>query len=276
MTGPLQGQVAFITGAARGLGRDQALRLARDGARIVATDLCAPVASAPYPAATPDDLSETERLVRADGGEIISRIVDVRSSEQLDAAVTATLDAFGRIDVVVANAGILSVGPTVELAEQQWQDVIDVNLTGVWRTCKAAVPALVDGGRGGSIIIISSTAGGRGAPNIGHYVSAKTGVVGLMRTLSLELAGARIRVNSLHPTGVDTVMIQNPAVYGLYLPGVENVTAEAYRAASTANHPMKVPWLEPTDVSNAVAFLASDESRYITGVELPIAAGRPY
>jgi (+)-trans-carveol dehydrogenase len=174
---------------------------------------------------------------------------------------------------VCSNAGIASFGQAAELDETAWQDMIDIQLTGMWHACKAAIPHLIAGGRGGSIVITSSTAGLKGFQNLAHYVSAKHGVVGLMRTLALELAPHFIRVNTVHPTSVNTDMIQNDATYRLFLPGVEHPTPEQFAEASQATNALPIPWVEPADISNAVLFLASDEARYVTGVTFPVDAG---
>lgn len=271
----LDGKVALITGAARGQGRSHALRMSAEGAKVIAVDACTPIESVPYPLATADDLAETARMVEQAGGEIVTYRADTRDLDQLVAACDAGVKAFGRIDIAVANAGVISVGPTGELTEDQWQDVIDVNLTGVWKTCKAVLPHLRRAGAGASIVVISSSAAGRGTPNVGHYATAKTGIVGLMRTLAQELAPVGIRVNSVHPTTVDTDMVQNDMMRALFLPGRE-LTQDAFEEVCRQMNPMGVPWIESEDVSNAVLFLASEESRYITGVELPIMAGRQF
>jgi (+)-trans-carveol dehydrogenase len=275
MTGRVAGKVAFITGAARGQGRSHAIRLAQEGADIIAVDICRQVDSVPYPMATPEDLAETVRQVEALDRRIIASQADVRDYDALSAAVDAGVAELGRLDIVSANAGIFSFGTLDELAEVTWQDMIDTNLTGVWHAAKAAIPHLKAGGRGGAIILTSSSLGLEGMPDVGHYVAAKHGVVGLMRTLALELAPLGIRVNSLHPTAVNTDMIQNAATYELFtsdLPVAERtpaVVAERFQAINA----MPVPWVEPVDISNALLWLASDEARYVTGVTLPVDAG---
>jgi NAD(P)-dependent dehydrogenase (short-subunit alcohol dehydrogenase family) len=192
----------------------------------------------------------------------------------LRAAVDEGVAQLGRLDIVAANAGIASTADgTVGLSDQEWQDMIDVNLTGVWQTCKAAVPHLIEGGRGGSMILTSSAAGLMAYPNIGHYVAAKHGVVGLMKTLALELAPHNIRVNSLHPTQVNTPMIMNETIYKLFMPDQEHPTAEGFAPVSQEMNALPIPWVEAVDISNALVFLASDEARYITGVTLPVDAG---
>lgn len=273
MTGRVAGKVALITGAARGQGRSHALRLAGEGAGIIALDICRQIESVPYPLATPEDLEETARQVKELGQKVVTREVDVRDGEALTAAVNDGVAQLGGLDIVIANAGILSVGASFELSEQTWSQVIDTNLSGVWRTTKAAIPHLIAGGKGGSIVLTSSVAGLMGQPGIGHYVAAKHGVVGLMKTLALELAPLNIRVNSIHPTNVDTGMIMNEATYRVFLPDDPYPTREKFAVPAGEMNALPVPWIEPGDVSNAVLFLASDEARYITGISMPIDAG---
>jgi (+)-trans-carveol dehydrogenase len=273
MTGRVAGKVALITGAARGQGRSHALRLAEEGADIIALDICRQIESVPYPLATPEDLEETARQVKEIGVNVVTREVDVRDGEALASAVNDGVAQLGRLDIVVANAGILSVGASFELSEQAWSQMIDTNLSGVWRTTKAAVPHLIAGGNGGSIVLTSSVAGLIGQPGIGHYVAAKHGVVGLMKTLALELAPLSIRVNCIHPTTVNTEMIMNEPTYRIFLPDDPHPTKEKFAAPAGEMNALPVPWIEPGDVSNAVLFLASDEARYITGISLPIDAG---
>src|SRR3984893_2593426 len=273
MTGRVEGKVAFITGAARGQGRSHAVRLAEEGADIIAVDICAQIGSVPYEMATPADLAETVREVESLDRRIVAAEADVRDYAALKAALDDGVAQLGGLDIVSANAGIASFAPAADLEEATWQDMIDVNLTGVWHAAKAAIPHLIAGGRGGSIVLTSSTAGLVALPNMAHYVAAKHGVVGLMRTLALELAPHSIRVNSVHPTGVNTPMVQNEPTMRVFLPGVENPTAEQYAKAMGALNALPIPWVEPRDVSNAVLFLASDEARYITGVTLPVDAG---
>ena len=273
MAGRVQGKVAFITGAARGQGRSHAITLAREGADIIAVDLCQQASTVPYPMSTPEDLAETVKEVEALDRRIIATKADVRDFDGLKAALDAGVAELGRLDIVSANAGISTqMVPTDELDEVIWQNMIDTNLTGVWHTTKAAIPHLKAGGRGGSIILTSSEAGIRGYGNIAHYVSAKHGVVGLMRTLAIELAPESIRVNSIHPTQVDTDMIQNTATYDLFT-GKTGSTKEEFAQASRGVIALPIPWVEAVDISNAVLFLASDEARYITGVPLPVDGG---
>jgi (+)-trans-carveol dehydrogenase len=271
--GRVEGKVAFITGAARGQGRSHAVRLAEEGADIIAVDICGQIATVPAAMATRDDLDETVSLVKALDRRIVAAEADVRDYAQLAGVLAEGVTELGRLDIVCANAGIYSLGQLADLTEEAWQDTIDVNLTGEWHTCKAAIPHLIAGGRGGSMILISSSIGLRAIANLGHYGSAKHGVVGLMRTLALELAPHSIRVNSIHPGCVDTLMIQNPSMYSLLMPDVEAPTREQVAAVYQSLNALPVPWAEPRDISHAVLFLASDEARYVTGVALPVDAG---
>ena len=273
MAGRLEGKVALITGAARGQGRSHAVRLAEEGADIIAVDVCEDVETVPYDGATQADLDATVSKVEALDRRIVARRVDVRDYDALKTAVDEGAEELGRLDVVSANAGIVTYTSGTDMPEEQWQTMIDINLTGVWHTCKAAVPHLINGRRGGAIVLTSSTAGLKGMANIGHYVSAKHGVVGLMRTLALELGEHNIRVNSIHPTSVETPMVTNEATFGLFRPDLEHPTEEEFKEAAVAMNLLPTPWVQPVDISNALLFLASDEARYITGVTLPVDAG---
>ena len=271
--GRVDGKVAFVTGAARGQGRSHAIRLAQEGADIIAVDLCEQIATVEYPMATPEDLAETVKEVEALDRRIVASQADVRDFGALKQALDDGVAQLGRLDIVSANAGIFSQGRMEDLSDQTWQDMIDTNLTGVWHTAKAAIPHLIAGGRGGSITLTSSDAGLFAMENIGHYVSAKHGVVGLMRTLALELAPHSIRVNSLHPTTVNTPMIRNEVTYRLFRPDLENPTVDDAADAFLTLNALPIRWVEAVDISNALLFLASDEARYITGVTLPVDAG---
>jgi SDR family mycofactocin-dependent oxidoreductase len=276
VTGKLEGKVAFITGAARGQGRSHAVRLAEEGADIIAVDIAEDIDSVRrfYPGATEADLDETVKEVEALDRRIVAAKADVRDYDALKAALDDGVAQLGRLDIVSANAGIFIFGEQAHLVtEGDWRDVIDINLTGVWHTAKAAVPHLIEQGTGGSIILTSSAAGLKGFPNLAQYTASKHAVVGLMRTLALELAPHMIRVNSVHPTAVDTIMIQNEATRKLFLPDIASPTREQAAEAFTATNALPVPWVEPRDISNAVLFLASDEARYVTGVTLPVDAG---
>jgi len=275
MAGRVEGKVAFVTGAARGQGRSHAIRLAEEGADIIAIDLAAQVDSVPYAMATPDDLAQTVKEVEALDRRIVATQADVRDYGAVKAAVDDGVAQLGRLDIVAANAGIFSFGRADVLEEQTWQDMIDVNLTGVWHAAKAAIPHLKAGGHGGSMILTSSTAGLMPFENMAHYTAAKHGVVGLMRTLALELAPDFIRVNSVHPTSVNTDMIQNSATYELFAPDLtpEQRTKDVLGERFQTLNALPIRWVEPRDISNAVLFLASDEARYITGITLPVDAG---
>ena len=273
MTGRVEGKVAFITGAARGQGRAHAVRLASEGADIIAVDLCESIDSVPYPLATEADLKETVRLVEGLGRRIVASQADVRDFSALEKALSDGVAQLGRLDIALANAGITGAAPTDALSVQSWQDMIDVNLTGVFHTAKAAIPHIRAGGGGGSIVLTSSALGIRAMPNLPHYVAAKTGVVGLMRAMALELAADRIRVNTVHPSIADTLMVQNAAMYGLFVPHIENPTREQAAEVFATMNPIPTPWVDAEDVSNAVLFLVSDEARFVTGLEFKIDAG---
>jgi SDR family mycofactocin-dependent oxidoreductase len=274
MAGRVQGKVALITGAARGQGRAHAVRLAQEGADIVAIDIAGPLPSVAYDSPTPEDLAETARLVEKLDRRIVTAQVDVRDTEKLKTVVDDAVGELGRLDIVVANAGIGSSGaPIAHMDEKVWQETIDVNQTGVWLTAKVAIPHLIAGGRGGSIVLTSSVGGLRAHPNIGHYVAAKHAVVGIMRTLAVELGEHGIRVNSIHPTQVATPLLLNDWTYKMFRPDLENPTEEDFAPLSQMAHVLPIPWVEAVDISNAILFLSSDEGRYITGVTLPVDAG---
>lgn len=266
------GRTALVTGAARGQGRAHAVRLADEGASIIALDICRDIASVPYGLATPEDLAETARLVETAGAKIFALASDTRDRDGLAAAIDAGVAEFGRLDLVVANAGIFCGAGEVGTTTAAWQDTIDVNLTGTYNTLEAAVPHIRAGGRGGSIVITSSAGGVKAtaldmdATLRGYfsYTASKTGLLGLMRSFALALAKERIRVNSIHPTGVDTPMIQGEVVRDYF-------TATAGKSVN--QNAIPVAAIEPDDVADAVAWLLSDEARYVTGVSLPVDAG---
>ena len=269
MTGrPLEGKVALVTGAARGQGRAQAVRLAADGARVIAVDVCEQIASVPYPMAAPDDLAATVKLVEDTGSRIVAKQGDVRDRASLTDALRAGLDEFGRLDIVVANAGIAPM----QSGADAWRDVIDVNLTGVFHTVEAAIPTMVEQGTGGSIVLINSVAGlagvGTADPGSIGYAAAKHGVVGLMRVYANLLARHNIRVNSIHQSGVDTPMVNNEFTRQW----IAQLVAGSDSQSSMGNA-LPVEIMQPDDIANAVAWLASDQARYITGVALPVDAG---
>lgn len=265
---PLAGRVAYVTGAARGQGRSHCVRLARAGADIIAIDACAPVCDANgYPPADPEDLAETVRLVEGEGRKIVAQQVDVRDAEGQLRVVAEAVEQFGRLDIVVANAGVLNWGRVWEISPQQWQDTLDVNLTGVWNTVRAVVPPMIAAGNGGSIITISSAAGVKAVPGCGHYCASKFGVVGLTNSLAIELGEFGIRVNSVHPYGTDTPMGNDTSMYQVF-----------------ADHPTYIhsfsPGALPTDslaapdlISDIVLWLASDASALVTAAQIPAEKG---
>jgi SDR family mycofactocin-dependent oxidoreductase len=266
--GSLQGRVAFITGAARGQGRSHAERLAADGADIIALDICAPAsASVTYAPATREDLDETARLVEGQGRKILAREVDVRDDAALRELVADGMEQFGRLDIVVANAGVLSWGRIWELTDEQWDTVIGVNLTGTWRTLRATVPAMFEAGNGGSIVVVSSSAGLKATPGNGHYSASKHGLTALTNTLAIELGEYGIRVNSIHPYSVETPMIEPEAMMEIF-----------------ARHPSFVHSFPPMpvqpngfmtagEVADVVAWLAGDGSGTLTGSQIPVDKG---
>ena len=270
----LEGKVAFVTGAARGQGRSHALRLAGEGADILAIDALDVPSWLGYPPATKEDMAETVAAVEATGRRIIQRRCDVRDRAGLEEAVGAAVEAFGRLDVVVANAAIASGWHRLwEIPEDQWQEIIDVDLTGVWRTLATAIPSVIEAGHGGSVIVISSVAALKGTSNIGAYVAAKTGVIGLMQTAARELAQFGIRANAVCPTNVNTAMLHTEAGYRMFRPDLEHPTEEDVAGPLSRFHLIREPWVEPRDVSDAVLFLASDLSRTVTGHTLPVDLG---
>ncbi|MFC5749255.1 mycofactocin-coupled SDR family oxidoreductase [Actinomadura rugatobispora] len=274
MPGRVEGKVAFITGAARGQGRSHAVRLAEEGADIIAVDVCKQLDGVTFPMSTPEDLDETVAQVKALGRRIVAVQADVRDYDALKAAVDEGVTELGRLDIVVANAGLGSDGTVLhKMTEKTWRDMIDVNLTGVWITTRVSTPHILEGGRGGSIILTSSVGGIKGHAHIGHYIAAKHGVVGLMRTLAVELGQYNIRVNTVHPSQVNTPMVMHEGTYRMFRPDLENPTIDDFAAVSQGMHILPTPWVEPLDISNAILYLASDEGRFLTGVTLPIDAG---
>jgi SDR family mycofactocin-dependent oxidoreductase len=265
MPGRVAGKVAFITGAARGQGRSHAIRLAEEGADIIAVDICENIASAGYGLATEADLADTVKAVEALDRRIFARKADVRDVGALKAAVDAGVAELGRLDIVSANAGICTVQTWDEVTPAIWQDTLDTNLTGVWNTMVAATPHLIANG-GGSIICTSSTAGIKGLPFLSPYVAAKHGVVGIARSLANELAQYKIRVNTVHPTGVQTPMMEG-------LGGLDAILGKDPQLGPIFMNTFPIEVVEPVDISNAVLFLASDEARYVTGLEFTVDAG---
>ncbi|MGV0837883.1 mycofactocin-coupled SDR family oxidoreductase [Mycolicibacterium thermoresistibile] len=275
MAGRVEGKVAFITGAARGQGRSHAVRLAQEGADIIAIDVCRRITSeSAIPPATPDELAETADLVKGLNRRIVTAEVDVRDFDAVKAVVDGAVEQLGRLDIIVANAGIGNGGQTLDhTSEADWDDMIGVNLSGVWKTVKAGVPHLLAGGRGGSIILTSSVGGLKPYPHTGHYIAAKHGVIGLMRTFAVELGQHSIRVNAVCPTNVNTPLFMNEGTMKLFRPDLPHPGPDDMAVAAQFMHVLPVGWVEPEDVSNAVLFLASDESRYVTGLPVTVDAG---
>lgn len=271
--GRVEGKVAFITGAARGQGRSHAIRLAEEGADIIAVDTTARVDSVPYPLGTAAELAETVKSVEVLGRRIVAGDADVRDSNALAAVVERGVAQLGRLDIVLANAGISSPAPTLEMSEQTWQDMIDINLTGVWKTLKVSVPHVIAGGQGGAVVITSSLAAIYANGNTAHYSAAKAGLVAMMKVMAKEWAPHGIRVNTVHPTTVATPMILNDATYRLFRPDLENPTRADFEEAALTLNKLPVAALEANDISNTVLYLVSDDGRYITGTTQVVDAG---
>jgi SDR family mycofactocin-dependent oxidoreductase len=268
----LEGKVAFVTGAARGQGRAHAVGLAEEGADIIALDICRDVETVLYPGATEDDLAHTVKLVEDTGQRIVPVVADVRDLHALHAAVREGVETLGGIDIAIANAGIGTYGSPLELEEDIWQTMLDVNLTGVWKTIKAVAPGMINRRRGGSLILISSVAGLIGYPNLAHYVAAKHGVTGLMRAMAVEMAPHGIRVNSVHPGNVGSPMLENRETWKLFT-GLDDATRDQAAEVMKGQTALGVPWLDDHDITAAIIYLASDESRYVTGTTSVIDAG---
>lgn len=271
--GKLDGQVAIVTGGARGQGRAHALRLAGEGADIAICDIAADVATVPYPLSRPDDLAETERLVNALDRRCLAVRADVRDTDQVAGFVDATIDAFGQIDILVANAGVCAFGAFWEITDQMWDDMIATDLSGVFKSMRAVVPHMIERGYG-RIVATSSMGGKYGNPNLAHYIAAKWGVIGLVKSLALEVADKGITVNAICPSTVNTQMVHNPAFYGLFAPHLTNPTKADVEPLYVGLNKIPIPWVEPDDVSGLVAFLVSPDARYISGSTLDIGAGQ--
>jgi (+)-trans-carveol dehydrogenase len=272
-TNLLNGKVALVTGAGRGQGRSHALRLATEGASIIAVDICEPVNSVKYSLASKEDLESTVETIRRAGGSALAFQADVRDQASLDRSVAEGVDSFGRLDVVCANAGILSLGRLWELSDETWQDMIDINLTGVWRTLRTSVPRMIQAGNGGSIIITSSAAGLKGTPNLSHYSATKHAVLGITKSLAREVGEYNIRVNAVCPTSVGTDMVLNDQFYRLFRPDLPSPTAEDTALLLEQHHVLPFAFLDPDEVSDAVLFLASDAAKRVTGAVLPVDGG---
>ena len=268
-----EGKIALISGAARGLGRNQAVRLAAEGADIIAFDVAGPVPGQGTPEATPEDLAETVRLVEKHDRRVIAAVADVRDGDAVTDLVDRGAQELGGLDVVVANAGITGIpGPAALTTPDNWATVVETNLTGAFHTVRSAIPHLVARG-GGAIVIMSSSIALKAVPNMAAYGTSKAGLTGLMRTLALELAEHSIRVNTVNPTTVETPMVLNPVSYKLFRPDLDDPTRADVLHALRGLNALPIPWVEVDDVTNAVLFLASDEGRYVTGVTMPVDAG---
>ena len=275
--GPLEGRVALITGAARGQGRAHAIRLADDGADIIAIDICRPISDTiTYPLATPEELADTVRAVEATGRKVLAREVDIRDLAALQQVVADGIEQFGRLDVLVANAGVLSWGRLFEMSEEQWEAVIDVNLNGTWRTIRATVPAMIEAGNGGSIIIVSSSAGLKATPGNGHYSASKHGLVALTNALAIEVGEFGIRVNSIHPYSIETPMVEKEAMMQLfskYPNYIHSFSPMPYRPINHQGKKGLQEFMEPQEVSDVVAWLAGDGSATISGSQIAVDRG---
>lgn len=265
-----EGRTVLITGAARGQGRSHAVAFAEEGADVAISDACVRIDSVPYGLAGPEDLDETRVRCEEAGARVVVERVDVRDLAAVQAFADRTVHELGKIDVAVPNAGIFTFGRMDELTEDQFGDMIDVNLRGVWHVFKAVVPHMA-GRRYGRIVAVGSTASLIGHQNVGHYTAAKHGVLGMAKSLAAEQAANGITVNVVCPNSVGTTMIRNPAAYALVSP--DDPTEEAARAVFTAMNAIPVPWIEPRDVSEVVLFLASDAARYMTGAEVKVDMG---
>ena len=273
----LEGRVAFVTGAARGQGRAYAVRLAQEGADVIISDICAPVSQTiPYPGATPDDLAETVRLIEAEGRKVLARQVDIRDDAAVRTLVADGVEQFGRLDVLVANAGVLSWGRLWELTDEQWNSVIDVNLTGTWRTLRAVIPAMIEAGNGGSIIIVSSSGGLKATPGNGHYAASKHGLTAMTNTLALELGGYSIRVNSIHPYSIATPMIENDAMMAIlsaHPSYLNSFAAMPYQPPMKGSRAKRNDFMTAEEAAEVVVWLAGDNSSVLSGSQIVVDRG---
>lgn len=273
VTALFDGKVAAITGAARGLGRSHAVRFAEEGADVIVMDICADISEVPYGVATKEDLDETVAAASIYGTRVVPCVADVRDPVAIRAAIDDSAAALGGLDIVSVNAGITGgFAPVAEIADSSWEEVIAVNLTGAFNTARAAVPHLRSRG-GGCVVFTASVAGVQGMPNLGAYVASKHGVVGLMKTMAIELGPDNIRVNAVLPTSVATPMLLNEQTYGLMRPDLEAPQLDDIVDALKTIQLLPIPYVEPSDVTNAVMFLASEAARNVTGVALPVDGG---
>ncbi|MEO5900138.1 MAG: mycofactocin-coupled SDR family oxidoreductase [Ilumatobacteraceae bacterium] len=270
--GEFDGRVVLITGAARGQGRAHAVAFAEGGADVVVVDVCADIASVPYGLSAAGDLHDSARFVEKTGRRALAVEADVRDRAAMESVVAEAIAEFGKIDIVVANAGICGFGPMPELTAEQWDDMLAVNLTGVFNTFRAVVPHMVEHGYG-RLVAISSGAGKTGTPNLSHYAATKWGVIGFVKSVALEVAANGVTANVVCPATVDTPMVHNAALYSLFAPDIAEPTKENVRPRYEVMNPMHVAWLDPQDISNAVLFLASQRSAFISGETIEVSAG---
>jgi (+)-trans-carveol dehydrogenase len=272
--GELDGKVAFISGAARGQGRSHAITLARAGARIIGFDLCGQIDTVPFDMATPDDLALTQKLVAETGSEMVAVQADVRDQGAVDAALAEGIESFGRVDIVLANAGIINnYLKTWQIDDVDFRNVIEVNVIGVWHTIKAAVPRMIEQGEGGAIVVTGSTASVSGITNLSPYAASKHAVLGIMRTAAKELGRYKIRVNAVMPGNCNTPMFDNEGIHRLYVPDAENFSMETFLQRASTMSPMRNPYVEPEDISNAILWLVSPTGHLVTGITLPVDGG---
>ena len=270
--GRFDDKVVFITGGAKSQGRAHAVAFAQEGADIVICDIAQQLSTIPHTMGTQADLDETARMVEKLDQRCVSIVADVRSTEQMNAAVAQAEAELGKVDILLANAGVLSLTPVAEMTDEQWSEVVDTDLMGVFKAMRAVIPGMVSR-HYGRIIATSSMAGRTGLPTVAHYCAAKWGVIGLVKSVAREVAANGVTVNCVCPTNADTDMIHNAPFYGLFAPGVENPTREDVTPGFMSLNAIPVPWIEAKDVTNCMLFLASDESRYITGEALHVSAG---
>jgi SDR family mycofactocin-dependent oxidoreductase len=270
--GTLDGKVAIVTGGARGQGRAHAVALAAEGADVVVCDVAADIVTVPYPLGTKAELDETVAAVEDLGRRSFGTIVDVRDTDALEALVAETIGSLGQIDICVANAGVCGFGAFWEIDDAMWDDMIGVDLTGAFKTMRAVTPHMIER-RAGRIIATSSMAGRQGNPHLAHYVAAKWGVIGLVKTLAMEVARYGITVNAVAPTSVDTPMLHNPAMYSLFCPELESPTREDVTPRYEAMNRLGVPWMAPEEISRLVVFLCADESAGMTGQVMEASLG---
>jgi SDR family mycofactocin-dependent oxidoreductase len=270
--GRFDGKVVLVTGGARGQGRSHAVEFAKEGADIVVTDIAKQVDTVPYGMSSESDLAETVKRVEELDQRCLSVVADARDTAATNRAVEAAIAEFGKIDILLANHGLLSLSPVADMPDEMWDDVIDSDLTGVFKSIRAVLPHML-ARKSGRIIATASMAGRTGLPTVAHYCAAKWGVIGLIKSVAREVAAEGITVNCICPTNLDSDMIHNPAFYALFAPGIENPTREQVEPGFTSLNAIPVPWIEAIDISNAMMFLASPEARYINGEALHVSAG---